>query len=56
MGDGSVRGGASITQAVNRFGYSELKIEFQSKDDRKEFLKIWGEYVKPFGVGAVDAG
>lgn len=36
---------ASPDESVNCWGYSELKIEFQSKEDRKDFLKIWRAYM-----------
>ncbi|EMD62187.1 hypothetical protein GGP41_002356 [Bipolaris sorokiniana] len=32
---------------LNRFGYSELEIKFQSKKDRRAFLEVWAEFVKP---------
>lgn len=31
---------------LNRFGYSELDIRFQSKGDRAAFLDIWKKYVR----------
>ncbi|KAK7181800.1 hypothetical protein DPSP01_012521 [Paraphaeosphaeria sporulosa] len=31
---------------LNRFGYSELEVKFQSKADRGAFLEIWKKYVK----------
>lgn len=31
---------------LNRFGYSELEIKFQSKSDSGAFLDIWKKYVK----------
>ncbi|KAF1968420.1 hypothetical protein BU23DRAFT_602165 [Bimuria novae-zelandiae CBS 107.79] len=31
---------------LNRFGYSELEIKFQSKSDRGAFLDIWKKYVR----------
>lgn len=34
---------------LNRFGYSELEIKFQTDADRINFLDIWHKYVKPFG-------
>lgn len=37
------------TGTLNRFGYSEFKIEFQSKKDCKDFQAVWKEYVKPLG-------
>lgn len=42
----------SRTANLNRFGYSELEIKFQSKKDRKAFLDVWKEYVKPLGAFA----
>lgn len=45
-------GRPSIAGNLNRFGYSELEIKFQSKADRKEFLDIWRDFVKPLEVGA----
>lgn len=35
---------------VNSGGYSKLEIEFQSSKDRKAFLDIWRQYVKPLGT------
>ncbi|KAH7341180.1 hypothetical protein BKA66DRAFT_580388 [Pyrenochaeta sp. MPI-SDFR-AT-0127] len=35
---------------LNRFGYSELEIKFQNKKDRKAFLDVWAQYVKPLGA------
>lgn len=32
---------------LNRFGYSELEIRFQNKTDRKDFVGMWQQYVKP---------
>ncbi|CAI6334782.1 unnamed protein product [Periconia digitata] len=32
---------------LNRFGYSELEIKFQSELDRMDFLEIWQRFVKP---------
>lgn len=32
---------------INRFKYSELEIKFQNKKDRKAFVDVWKEYVKP---------
>ncbi|KAJ6193535.1 hypothetical protein J3E72DRAFT_407119 [Bipolaris maydis] len=32
---------------LNRFGYAELEIRFQSKRDRRAFLEVWAEFVKP---------
>jgi hypothetical protein len=31
---------------LNRFGYNELEIKFQSKSDRKDFVALWQQYVK----------
>ena len=39
---------------LNRFGYSKLEIEFQNKADRKDFVEIWGKFVKPQGVAVKD--
>jgi hypothetical protein len=39
---------------LNRFGYSKLEIEFQNKADRKDFVEIWGKFVKPQGVAMED--
>ncbi|KAF2013587.1 hypothetical protein BU24DRAFT_351067 [Aaosphaeria arxii CBS 175.79] len=51
----SVFGGKPSKAAnLNRFGYSELEIKFQSKKDRMDFLEIWKQYVKPLGM--VDGG
>ena len=44
-GSGSLRAGN-----LNRFGYSELEIKFQNKKDRRAFLDVWKEYVKPLGA------
>lgn len=30
---------------LNRFGYSELEIKFQSKSDRKDFVALWQQHV-----------
>jgi len=43
---------SSRTGNVNRFGYSELEIKFQSKTDRRAFLDVWKQYVKPLSVAA----
>lgn len=44
----SIFGGKpSAAGNLNRFGYSELEIKFQSKTDRKDFVDIWKEYVRP---------
>jgi hypothetical protein len=40
---GQPKGG---TAPLNRFGYSELEIKFQSKSDRGAFLDVWKKYVK----------
>jgi hypothetical protein len=32
---------------LNRFGYGELEIRFQSKKDSKAFLDVWRQYVRP---------
>ncbi|KAF2200036.1 hypothetical protein GQ43DRAFT_374804 [Delitschia confertaspora ATCC 74209] len=37
--------------SVNRFGYSELQIRFQSQKDQKDFLDVWRRYLKQSGVG-----
>jgi hypothetical protein len=39
---------------LNRFGYSKLEIEFQNKADRKDFVEIWGKFVKPQGAAMED--
>ncbi|EFQ94213.1 hypothetical protein PTT_08183 [Pyrenophora teres f. teres 0-1] len=46
--------GASSSRAgnMNRFGYSELEIKFQSKTDRRAFLDVWKQYVKPLSAVA----
>ncbi|KAI2482801.1 hypothetical protein Ptr902_05118 [Pyrenophora tritici-repentis] len=47
---GSIHGdGATSSRAgnINRFGYSELEIRFQSKADRRAFLGVWKQYVRP---------
>ncbi|KAF2854486.1 hypothetical protein T440DRAFT_415733 [Plenodomus tracheiphilus IPT5] len=41
---------ASRAGNLNRFGYSHLDIRFQSKKDRKAFLEVWKEYVKPLST------
>ena len=43
FGGGERKGAAGN---LNRFGYSKLDIEFQSKSDRREFLDIWKKYVR----------
>ncbi|KAF2876086.1 hypothetical protein BDV95DRAFT_482567 [Massariosphaeria phaeospora] len=45
-------GSSNAIGNMNRFGYSELKIEFQSKRDRADFLDIWKKYVKPLSPAA----
>lgn len=35
---------------LNRFGYDDLEIKFQSKSDRKDFVGIWQQYVKQLGL------
>ncbi|KAF2003570.1 hypothetical protein P154DRAFT_96034 [Amniculicola lignicola CBS 123094] len=45
----SIFGGPSRISSLNRFGYSELEIKFQNKTDRKDFVNVWKEYVKPLG-------
>jgi hypothetical protein len=49
---GICRDGSGFLRAanLNRFGYSALEIKFQSKKDRRAFLDIWKEYVKPLNV------
>ncbi|ORY11458.1 hypothetical protein BCR34DRAFT_538353 [Clohesyomyces aquaticus] len=37
------------TNNLNRFGYSKLEVEFRSKKDRKDFVDIWRQFVKPMG-------
>ena len=44
FGNGS---GFSRAGNLNRFGYSELDIKFQSKKDRRAFLDVWKQHVKP---------
>ena len=44
--------GSSRVGNLNRFAYSELDIKFQSKKDRRAFLELWKEYVKPLGAAA----
>ncbi|KAF2463559.1 uncharacterized protein BDR25DRAFT_297914 [Lindgomyces ingoldianus] len=44
-----VFGCSNRSNNLNRFGYSELKIEFQSKKDRKEFVAVWRQFLKPLG-------
>ncbi|KAH3955186.1 hypothetical protein HBI56_043650 [Parastagonospora nodorum] len=34
---------------INSFGYSKLDIEFQSSKDRRAFLDVWKQHVKPLG-------
>jgi hypothetical protein len=48
-GDGSLDKSVRERQVntLNRFGYSELKIRFMDKRDRKAFLDVWKLYVKP---------
>lgn len=41
---------------LNRFGYNELDIRFQSREDRREFVKIWGRFVRPLGVREREGG
>ncbi|KAF1836805.1 hypothetical protein BDW02DRAFT_208749 [Decorospora gaudefroyi] len=38
--------------SVNRYGYKEFKIQFRCERDRKAFLEVWREYVKPLGKTA----
>lgn len=47
----SIFGGGKRPRAgnLNRFGYSDLKIEFKCKQDRKDFLAVWRQYVRPLG-------
>ena len=47
----SVFGRADHSQIgdLNRFGYNELEIKFQSKSDRKDFVTLWQQYVKQLG-------
>lgn len=41
-------GRSNVTGNLNRFGYSELEIKFQSKADRKDFLEVWKKYIRTF--------
>ncbi|KAF3005978.1 hypothetical protein E8E13_010369 [Curvularia kusanoi] len=34
------------TGDLNRFGYNELEIKFQSKKDRKDFVELWQKHVR----------
>jgi hypothetical protein len=45
----SIFGGGkpNATGGLNRFGYGELEMRFQSKTDGKDFLEVWKKYVKP---------
>jgi hypothetical protein len=51
--NGSIKSGKSMfgraggVGDLNRFGYEELIIKFQSKKDRRAFLEVWKEGVKP---------
>lgn len=47
------RGGSSRAGNLNRFGYSELQIKFQNAKDRRAFLDVWKEYVRPLGAKAI---
>jgi hypothetical protein len=38
--------GHSRTGDLNRFGYNELEIKFQSKSDRKDFVMLWQQHVE----------
>lgn len=40
------RSGRNRVGDLNRFGYNELEIRFQSKSDRKDFVEIWQQFVK----------
>mgnify|MGYP004510667209 CR=1 FL=1 len=40
------KSGHRRTGDLNRFGYNELEIKFQSKSDRKDFVALWQQYVK----------
>ncbi|CAG5184027.1 uncharacterized protein ALTATR162_LOCUS10873 [Alternaria atra] len=44
--------GSSRAANLNRFGYAELEIKFQSKKDRRAFLDIWKQYVKPLSAAS----
>ncbi|KAF7674301.1 hypothetical protein GT037_008067 [Alternaria burnsii] len=44
FGNGS---GFSRAGNLNRFGYSEFDIKFQGKKDRRAFLDVWKQHVKP---------
>ncbi|PSN65516.1 hypothetical protein BS50DRAFT_60712 [Corynespora cassiicola Philippines] len=46
---GGINRPKSAPVTLNRFGYSEFEIKFQSKQDRQDFLAIWKKYVKPLG-------
>jgi hypothetical protein len=41
--------GANRAANLNRFGYGELEIKFQCKQDRRDFVEIWKEHVRPLG-------
>ncbi|KAF2677836.1 hypothetical protein K458DRAFT_395477 [Lentithecium fluviatile CBS 122367] len=45
-GTNSIFGGgrASAAGSLNRFGYGELEISFQSKEDGRAFVDVWGRY------------
>ena len=38
------RSGRARIGDLNRFGYNELEIKFQSKSDRKDFVTLWQQY------------
>jgi hypothetical protein len=35
---------------LNHFGYDYVEIKFSSRKDRREFLAVWRQFVKPLGV------
>ena len=39
-------GGPNAAGGLNRFGYGELEIRFQSKTDSRDFLDVWRTYVR----------
>jgi hypothetical protein len=49
FGNGS---GFSRAANLNRFGYSELEIKFQNKGDRRAFLDVWKQHVKPLSASS----
>lgn len=46
------RGNCTRPGNLNRFGYSKLDIKFHTKKDRRAFLDVWKEHVKPLSKAA----